>query len=166
MKIDISGSCKKCICMQCMLAERVILLLHKKLFTSKWKRVSLLTAVMGRAVLPPWKLLLCLLSLSFPPSLSSPPSLPPSPWDFLADRRGCEVWMVQLRLWCCHFPSTQRVQGHQALANERDSGAGKMYQVAKPGASYPSPCPLLHRLSCRAMAWRDQSCAPLQSMDL
>lgn len=62
--------------------------------------------------------------ISLLPSLF--PCLSPSPWDFLADRRGCEVWMVQLRLWCCHFPSTQRVQGHQALANEQTPVRGNV----------------------------------------
>lgn len=60
------------------------------------------------------------LSPSFP--LSFLASLPPR--GILADRRGCEVWLAQFRLWCCHFPSTQRVQGHQALANEQTPAQG------------------------------------------
>lgn len=34
----------------------------------------------------------------------------------------------------------------------------EMYQVAKPGASCPSPCPMLHFLSYRMMVCCNQSC--------
>lgn len=73
-------------------------------------------------MLTPWKKQKNVASISLLPSLLLPHSL--SPGIVLLTGGAVKFDWLSSGFWCCHFSSTHRLQGHQALANEQTLAQG------------------------------------------